>query len=432
MTVFRRGALVLVPGQGGAPDQYGIITTPGIPDQLADGRFVGISGSGNPFRVIQIGVTQEGTTGNDILPADPWSGNDFVEGGAGFDTAVFSGPSSAYTIQRNGSSILVSGPGGTDTLRHVERLVFDDRNVIGSADGILTLGDFNGDGTDDLAWRNVGNAKVQTWLLDQGHVEEATTLGAASLPKQALGSGDFNGDGTDDLAWRNPANAEVQIWTIRDGGLRSVTTVGAANEEWEALAPGDFNGDGTDDLAWRDADEGYVELWFMNRGRLGSTDFAAGLGGEALATGDFNGDGTDDLAWRYGDTVKVWTMQNGDIASVVTMSGAAGSNWHSLGSADLTGDGTDDFLWRNGTSGEIQLWETDADRPGRLSSATKLGAASLKWQFLGDGDIDGDHTNDLLWRNVDTGAVQAWTIDGGHVVGTVALGAAGGDWFVIG
>lgn len=54
-------------------------------------------------------------------------GNDVINGGGGTDTAVFSGHSSTYAIQRNGTTITVSGAEGMDTLQQVERLSFSDK-----------------------------------------------------------------------------------------------------------------------------------------------------------------------------------------------------------------------------------------------------------------------------------------------------------------
>lgn len=50
------------------------------------------------------------------------TGDDYLNGGDGIDTAVFSGTRSQYTFQRNGTTIYLNGPDGRDTLVDVERL----------------------------------------------------------------------------------------------------------------------------------------------------------------------------------------------------------------------------------------------------------------------------------------------------------------------
>jgi len=63
-----------------------------------------------------------GNAGADILTG--LAGNDTIDGGSGPDTAVFSGARSAYTITWNGTTAIVSGPDGTDTVTNVGKLSF--------------------------------------------------------------------------------------------------------------------------------------------------------------------------------------------------------------------------------------------------------------------------------------------------------------------
>jgi len=78
-----------------------------------------------------------GGSNNDILTGN-WAnntfrgalGNDTIDGADGFDSAIFAGLRSAYTLTvLGGGSVRVSGPDGIDTLTRVERLVFDDQTV---------------------------------------------------------------------------------------------------------------------------------------------------------------------------------------------------------------------------------------------------------------------------------------------------------------
>ena len=71
-----------------------------------------------------------GTSGNDVLLAT--KANDIVNGGDGYDTMVYAGVRSAYSIVKNGDVISVSaksGLEGVDTLRNVEKIQFADRPV---------------------------------------------------------------------------------------------------------------------------------------------------------------------------------------------------------------------------------------------------------------------------------------------------------------
>lgn len=53
-------------------------------------------------------------------------GNDYLDGGAGQDTAIFSGVQSQYTITTTASGLIVTGPDGVDTVVGVELAQFSD------------------------------------------------------------------------------------------------------------------------------------------------------------------------------------------------------------------------------------------------------------------------------------------------------------------
>ena len=73
--------------------------------------------------------------------------------------------------------------------------------------------------------------------------------------------GDFNGNGRDDLMWRNEAGA-LSEWLTDEGGRFAWNPVVGylLPTEWEVVATGDYNGDGRDDLLWRHSD-GTVTNW---------------------------------------------------------------------------------------------------------------------------------------------------------------------------
>lgn len=64
-----------------------------------------------------------------------YSGNDRIDGGAGIDTAYFSGFKSQYQIVQSGNALTVTGLDGADTLVNIERLQFDDKAIAFDIDG---------------------------------------------------------------------------------------------------------------------------------------------------------------------------------------------------------------------------------------------------------------------------------------------------------
>ena len=88
-------------------------------------------------------------------------GDDILIGGSrrrlprwrlGLDTAVFSGPRSAYVLTRSGTSLNVLGPDGSDTLTGIEKLAFTDGTIPSGLSPAPS--DFNGDGKADILWQN--------------------------------------------------------------------------------------------------------------------------------------------------------------------------------------------------------------------------------------------------------------------------------------
>lgn len=114
--------------------------------------------------------------------------------------------------------------------------------------------------------------------------------------------GDFNGDGRDDLAAARsilpvqpiPVEANFQIFfSAPDGTLAPVSTVIPGG--FAAQASGDFDGDGLDDLVTYETD--LIRILYSN-GDGAFTTIALPLPGTnstSILAGDVNGDGIDDL-----------------------------------------------------------------------------------------------------------------------------------------
>ncbi len=85
---------------------------------------------------------------------------------------------------------------------------------------------------------------------------------------QLEGVGDFDGDGSKELYWRNIENGLGRIWSVAsevDGCSRQDKSLfKAIAMNWELVAIGDFNGDGRDDVAWRDTNSGKVRVWLVD------------------------------------------------------------------------------------------------------------------------------------------------------------------------
>ena len=267
---------------------------------------------------------------------------------------------------------------------------------------VVGTGDFNGDGRDDILWRNTAGV-VTDWLgqASGGFVgNHANAATGVPLDWAIAGTGDFNGDGRDDILWRNDAGV-VTNWLGQANGGFVGNHANAAIQvplDWTIAGTGDFNGDGRSDVLWRNAN-GVVSNWLGQANGAFAANHANAATGVPLdwtvvGTGDFNGDGRDDVLWRNDNgTVINWLGQpNGGFVSNQANSATTVSlDWHVAGVGDYNGDGRDDVLWRN-DAGVVTNWlgQTNGGFIGNHANAAT--AVPLDWHvqlgWSGSGEWD--------------------------------------------
>src|SRR6185369_17889700 len=87
--------------------------------------------------------------------------------------------------------------------------------AVGASPITVRVGDFNGDGKQDLAAANSNSANLSILLGDgAGSFGAAANFGVGSTP-DFVAVGDFNGDGKQDLATANLSSNNVSI-LLRD------------------------------------------------------------------------------------------------------------------------------------------------------------------------------------------------------------------------
>lgn len=256
---------------------------------------------------------------------------------------------------------------------------------------IVGTGDFNGDGKGDLIWRN-DSGQFSDWLGQAGGgfaTNDAVAMRSVPVSWKVVGTGDFNGDGRDDVLWRND-NGQFSDWLGQANGgfvnndANAFTTV-ATN--WHVVGTGDFNGDGRDDVLWRN-DSGQFSDWLgQANGGFVSNDAKAMRSvpttWKVVGTGDFNGDGRDDVLWRNDNgTLTNWLGQ-ADGSFVVNDAKASTlvpTNWQVAGTGDFNGDGRDDVLWRSST-GAVSDWLGQADGSFVGNDANAMNTLLTNWQI---------------------------------------------------
>ena len=129
---------------------------------------------------------------------------------------------------------------------------------------VIAIADFNGDGRDDLLWHNTTNA-WSNWLGTEAGgfaVNDANALTTVPTNWWVHGVGDFNGDGRDDLMWRNDAG-QISNWLSTENGgwlVNDANALRTAPANWFMSGIGDYDGDGRCDILWRN-NNGDISTW---------------------------------------------------------------------------------------------------------------------------------------------------------------------------
>ncbi|WP_162242573.1 FG-GAP-like repeat-containing protein [Leifsonia sp. Leaf336] len=245
---------------------------------------------------------------------------------------------------------------------------YDGPTGLGTPNGVAALaaptpgaarevtGDFNSDHTSDLLARNASGALILYrgdgaggWLSPQSAVVGSGWNGMTAI----VSAGDFDGDGRNDLLARDSGGF---LWLYPGDGASGWFTPRKVGSGWNIMtsiiAARDFNGDGTADIAAIDSSGVF---WLYpgdgHGGWLAPRAIGSGWNGmTAVGIDDFDGDGSPDILardsigrlWLYGHTSAGWKTP------VVV-----GTGWNGLtivSEGDFNGDGHADLLgrWANG------------------------------------------------------------------------------------
>ena len=325
-------------------DQANVLSGLGGNDNLA-------GGAGNDTLVGGSGAdTLTGGAGADIFrdTAAGLSGDTIADLQAGDAIVITDASISGFTYSRSGSTLTFTG--GSLTLQGVSGTLVTSAAAGGGVQ--LTVeahdaaNDFNGDGRSDILWRH-DDGRMTDWLstANGGYLPNSANISTSVATEwQIAGVGDFNGDGRDDIMWRNN-DGRITNWLGTASGGFSDNVANAYNgvsTDWQVAGVGDFNGDGRDDILWRNID-GRMTDWLStaNGGYLpNSANISTSVATEwqIAGVGDFNGDGRDDIMWRNNDgRITNWlgTASGGFSDNVANAYNGVDIQWHVQPQTDL-------------------------------------------------------------------------------------------------
>ena len=238
------------------------------------------------------------------------------------------------------------------------------------------LGDFNGDGYQDVLWQNNSTHQVSVHYFDG--TQGATYIGWNWLNSKGepsgwvlVGAADFDGNGVPDLVWEYMPTGQVTVNYY--GGLGGATLLGwnwlnkTGNPGWTVVAVADMNGDGVPDLIWeKNATNQVTVNYYGGPGGATLTGWnwlnSAGepAGWHVVAAADFDGNGTPDLVWQYAPTRQVTVNYYGGTGGATYqgwnwLNSTGDPGWTVVGANDFNGDGVPDLVWQNDTTAQVTV-----------------------------------------------------------------------------
>jgi len=273
----------------------------------------------------------------------------------------------------------------------------------------LKVGDFNGDGKLDLVMANPCDCEISTVsvLLGNGdgtfQTQTTYNVGPGAL---GVAVGDFNGDGIQDLVTANLEGNNVSVLLGRGDGTFQSQVLYAAGVDPISVAVGDFNGDGVPDLAVANLQASNVSVLLgIGDGTFQTqVTYAVGNNPSYILAADFNKDGKLDLVvTNQNDATISVLLGNGNGTFLPQVTYATGNGPQDLAVGDLNQDGNLDLLVTNDNSGTIGIFYGNGD--GTFQNQFSLNLGESAPFGIATGDFNGDGLTDVVESDEDSGAI---------------------------
>lgn len=278
------------------------------------------------------------------------------------------------------------------------------------------IGDINGDGADDLIWNSTDYYNSTYTGISQKNGKFTYTSGqthsAAGWSSYHTLVGDFNGDGKDDLLWNSLGSINSIYVGLSNGNgtfnYRPHQSHWASNWSGFKAIVFDVNGDNKDDIIWNitsDVNRTYVGIsngdgsfHFMNYQQHWAT---AWQGYEAFI-GDINGDGKKDIIWNSTSNInRIYVgISNGNgTFDFKNYQDHFDYNWTGYKTliADINADGFDDIVW-NYLGNENITYIAFSQGNGTFSFASREIHFTTGWQGYQAFIIKHAQVDTIIWN----------------------------------
>ncbi|WP_231406046.1 VCBS repeat domain-containing M23 family metallopeptidase [Streptomyces clavuligerus] len=252
--------------------------------------------------------------------------------------------------------------------------------------------DFSGDGKSDVLAKAAATADIHLYEGNGGGGFKAGTGQAVGNNFSALEHvtvvGDWDGDGRDDLVARNRSTGDLHLYAGNgSGGFKAGTGQVIGNNFTgfdRIIGAGDFDGDSRTDLVVRSRTTTDLHLYAGN----GKGGFKTGTGqvigtswaalGEIAGVGDWSGDGRADLLAKNRTTGDIHLYEgNGSGGFKAGTGQAVGNNFTAFdqmtGVGDFNNDGHNDIVTRKVATGTLHLFAGNGSGGFKAGTGTQIG-----------------------------------------------------------